>query len=63
MTDDIEKQKVEEAMKNKHGLHKKPPTETANDLTMASGDSGDEYVDGSVEPVDLFSFPTPRLVR
>ncbi|KAI8334963.1 hypothetical protein BC941DRAFT_430791 [Chlamydoabsidia padenii] len=61
MMDDIDKQKAEEAMKNKHGLHKKPPTETTNDLTVNSIDSGDELLDGSISLIDIDSIPPPRL--
>ena len=43
VTQDIDKMKAEEAYKNKHGLHKKPPAEKPQHLQvdlMAGADSG-----------------------
>ncbi|CAO3595760.1 unnamed protein product [Absidia cylindrospora] len=61
MTADIEKQKAEEAFKNKHGLHKKPPAEVIHGMTMDQKDDNDDKMDTESEVVDPRSNSPPRL--
>ncbi|KAI8081581.1 uncharacterized protein BX664DRAFT_285703 [Halteromyces radiatus] len=62
MNNNIEKQRLDEAFKNKHGLHKKPPAETTQDLKVELMDDINETSDSFIDSNSWsLSHPAPRL--